>query len=557
MAMDIVALVNKALEYTKNKEYEKAESIYLEILDKDKNNAVVLSLLGLLYMNNNMLKPAERVLQKAYNLKPSNATIEGLGIVKGYLGKTKEAGAFLEQVIDNTKNFDAYDRYIDYLLSKKQNKKAYEYALKCHKMYPLKKEAILNLVNCQMNTGMLKEAFKLCEQLVKSFPQYSEGWLRLGWIYEILFHDDDMAYQCFNNVLELGDKGQGLYNLAINSYKRDDYKKAIYYLNQYRKLAPKTIISDFTYSVILMKQRKFKKAIKYYSKYIYESGLAENHNPIKNLKNLWNGKKYKNETLLIWGDQGVGDLIMFSRYIPYLENCFKEIKLCLRPSVIKLFENNFKGNKKVKIYNYKGRFPKYDKSAIMSCLPWYLKESYENIPYADGYMVADRKTEEHYKERLDGKKLNVGICWEAGGSAWREQLNRTLNVSMYEPFLEVKNVQFYSLQVKPTMDNYKDYNQIIDWGSGFKDFNDTAGAIKNLDLVITVDTSVAHLAGALGVKTFLILPYCSDWRWFDDTETTPWYNSVKLFKQDNPKSWDNVMEKIRMQLEETEKHNVN
>lgn len=546
--MDIVGKVNKALEHTKNKEYEQAEKIYLEILNQDENNATVLSLLGLLYMNSKKLKSAEKVLQKAYNLKPSLPTIEGLGIVKGYLGKTKEAGAFLEQVIDKTKNFDAYDRYIDYLLSDKQNKKAYQYAVKCHKMYPLRKESILNLINCQMNTGMLKEAFQLCEQLVKNFPQYSDGWLRLGWVYEILFHDDKMAFNCFQNVLKTGDKGQGLYNLAINSYKREDYKNAIKYLSEFKKLAPKTIISDFTYSVILMKQRKFKKGIEYYSKYIYESGLAEKSNPIKNLKNIWNGKKYKNETLLVWGDQGVGDLIMFSRYIPYLENCFKEIKLCLRPSVLKLFENNFKGNKKVKIYSYKGRFPKYDKSAIMSCLPWYLKENYEKIPYSDGYMSADEKLVKEYKNKLGNKKLNIGICWEAGGSAWREQLNRTLNVAMYEPFLEVKNVQFYSLQVKPTMDNYKDYKQIIDWGSGFKDFNDTAGAIKSLDLIITVDTSVAHLAGALGVKTFLILPYISDWRWFDDTETTPWYSSVRLFKQDNPKLWDNVMENIRTNI---------
>ena len=547
--MDIVSQVNSALEYTKQKKYEEAERIYLDTLSKDENNAVVLSLLGLMYINCKKLKKAEKVLQKSYNIKPSIPTIEGLGIVKGYLGKTKEAGAFLEQVIDKTKNFDVFDRYIDYLLSKKQNKKAYEYALKCQKLYPLKKESMLNLVNCQMNTGMLKEAFKLCEQLVKSFPQYSEGWLKLGLIYEMLFHDDDMAYQCFKNVLELGNKKQGYHNLGINAYKRGDYDSSLDYLFKLKKIAPKYLAADFSISTAYMKKRCFKQGIKYYSKYILESGKKDDSDPIKNLKNLWDGKKYKNETLMIWGDQGVGDLIMFSRYIFKFKDYFKEIKLCLRPSVKDLFKNVFKSCKNIKVYSYKGRFPKYDKSAIMSCLPWYLEESYKNIPYSEGYMDADKKIIERYREQLDSKKLNIGICWEAGGSAWREQLNRTLNISLYEPFLDIKNVQFYSLQVKPTMDNYKDYKSIIDWGCGFKDFNETAGAIKSLDLIVSVDTSVAHLAGALGVKTFLILPYCSDWRWFDDTKTTSWYKSVTLFKQDNPKSWDNVMEDIKEAIE--------
>ena len=98
------------------------------------------------------------------------------------------------------------------------------------------------------------------------------------------------------------------------------------------------------------------------------------------------------------------------------------------------------------------------------------------------------------------------------------------------------------------MENYKNYSSLIDLGSTFKDFSDTAAALKNLDLMITVDTSVAHLAGALGVKTILILPYCPDWRWFDNDEKTEWYDSIKIFKQSPDESWESVFERIQNYL---------
>ena len=130
----------------------------------------------------------------------------------------------------------------------------------------------------------------------------------------------------------------------------------------------------------------------------------------------------------------------------------------------------------------------------------------------------------------------------------REQINRTLNISLFDSILNKKDIQFYSLQVKPSLDNYKQYSGMIDLGKTFNDFDDTAAAIKNLDVVITVDTSVAHLAGAMGVNTFMLLPYCPDWRWFDNDKHTEWYDSVKIFKQKDTVSWSDVIENINNEL---------
>ena len=121
-------------------------------------------------------------------------------------------------------------------------------------------------------------------------------------------------------------------------------------------------------------------------------------------------------------------------------------------------------------------------------------------------------------------------------------------VFLLEPILNLENTQIYSFQVTDSLKGNEKYPQMINLAKDFKTFEDTSKALLAMDIVVTVDTSVAHLSGALGVKTFLMLPYTSVWRWFTDTKTTPWYDSVEIFKQNDPISWENVINKILERL---------
>ena len=123
-------------------------------------------------------------------------------------------------------------------------------------------------------------------------------------------------------------------------------------------------------------------------------------------------------------------------------------------------------------------------------------------------------------------------------------INRTIHIKCFEPLLNLENIQVYSFQVRDTLKGHENYPQMINLAKDFKDFSDTAKALKAMDVVVTVDTSVAHLAGALGVNTFLLLPYASDWRWFEDTKTTPWYQSVRIFKQTDHISWEEPINNV-------------
>lgn len=546
--MDIISEVQRAIEFSKQKDYKKAEKIYLEILETDYNNHVVLSLLGLLYMNMCCFKKSEKYLEKAIAIKETLPTVEGLGIVKSYLNKTTEAIKYLELAITDTKSFEVYDRYIKTLIEIKKYKKAYDYALKCLERYPLKPEALDNAVYTAIHSGKLNEAFEFGNQLVNKYPKYANGWFSFGLVLEMLYHDDTTAGECYMCGYKLGAKEAGCYNLAVNYEKRNMYDKALYYAKKLQKISKNDDSVYFLLANIYFKQKKFKQAMKFYANYVLTHSFNEVGNPIKKLKNIWNGKKYKNETIFVFCDQGIGDGLMFIRYLPFLNKYFKKIKVMVSDRIIELLKRSYKEYKSIEFYPMSKRFPKYDKSVILSSLPYFLKMNFNNIPFSKKYIISKEELKNKYSNIINSDKLKVGICWEAGGIGWRELLNRTLNVSLYAPFLKIDKIQFYSLQVNPTMDNYKEYKNLIELGSSFKNFDDTAGAIENLDLVITVDTSVAHLAGAMGIKTFLLLPYCPDWRWFDDDKITNWYDSVRIFKQTKSADWEDVINDIYDEL---------
>ena len=548
--MDIISEINNAVALSKNREYKKAEEIYLSVLKQDKDNSVVLSLLGLLYMNTGKFKKSEKYLSEAMAIKPSTPAIEGLGIVKSYLKKNKEAVEYFKQIIPKTKSFEVYDRYIKILIESKENSKAHKYAQKCYELYPMKPESLNNLAFTGIHAGKLKEAFKYAQQLVKQHPKYADGWLTYGLVLEMLYHDDENAGNCFKKAYDLGAKEAAGYNLAVSYEKRGEYKKALYYANKLKKINPYDVSLDFLFVNIYFKQRKFKQAEKYYLNYVTNFPLKERKSLISRMKRLWYGKinkSTKNETLFVFCDQGIGDGLMFIRYINFLEKYFKEIKVMCSKKFIELLKNSFSDHKNIKFYPASKIFPRYDKSVILSSLPIILKMGFDNIPFTEKYLSVNGEIIKKYSKKIKSDKLKVGICWESGGIGWRELLNRTLNISLYEPFLKLKDADYFSLQVNPTMDNYKNYD-LKDLGKDFKDFNDTAGAIKNLDIVITVDTSVAHLAGALGVKTFMLLPYCPDWRWFDCDNNTDWYKSVRIFKQTDPTNWDEPINRIKNEL---------
>lgn len=544
--MDIVSQVKQAINFTKEKDFNSAGKIYVKLLKQDKNNPTVLTLLGLLYLNIGKLRGAKNILLKAHKINPNNTTtIEALGFVMYNLGEFKKSCEYFEKIIKTTNNYEVFDKYINSLIDLRLYAYAYEVSSVANQKFPLNKDILASLIYSSIFTGKLNESIKYSNQLLKLYPKESKSWLRKGLIEEVIFHDENEAIKSYKKASQYGEKISAYYNLAISYNKTKDYKRALYYIKKVIKMTGFTANNSFILATIYFCNRKIRQGYKYYAQKDKYKDVDE---PVRKLKNVWEGQRIKNKTLYVFADQGIGDCIMFSRFFPFLEKHFEKITIGIHPSLLKLCERSFKKYKKIRFIKYPKRQPKTDYSAIMSSLPSTLKMELD-FPFSEQYMIDDnKKTKELKTKYFNTNKLKVGLCWEAGSAGIREQLNRTLHLSLFEDILKIPNIQFYSLQYKPLFNDYKSYNNIIDLGTNFKDFDDTASALKNLDVVITVDTSVAHLAGALGIKTFMLLPYCADWRWFNDTDTTPWYKSVKIFKQQDHVMWDKEMNDIQNEL---------
>jgi hypothetical protein len=151
---------------------------------------------------------------------------------------------------------------------------------------------------------------------------------------------------------------------------------------------------------------------------------------------------------------------------------------------------------------------------------------------------------------VDKDHFKVGIVW-AGGDLHKKDNNRSFSLKQFLPLTRIAGVQLYGLQKGPASQQVEEFSNQIhfdNYGEKFEDFTDTAGLIENLDLVISVDTAVAHLAGSMGKPVWVLLPFTADWRWMRNREDSPWYPTMRLFRQKNRGCWDEALQCMANEL---------
>jgi hypothetical protein len=175
----------------------------------------------------------------------------------------------------------------------------------------------------------------------------------------------------------------------------------------------------------------------------------------------------------------------------------------------------------------------------------------DSIPAKIPYLYAQAEKRDFWKEKMKRAAVKVGLMW-AGNRMHINDANRSCSLDRFNWLQNISNISIFSLQKTVSQ---AEEDQLLRWGvenfgPQFKDFSDTAAVIANLDLVITVDTAVAHLAGAMGKTTWILLPFDPDWRWMTERLDSPWYPTVRLFRQDRPGDWNGVMSSVCNALEQ-------
>jgi Glycosyltransferase family 9 (heptosyltransferase) len=265
----------------------------------------------------------------------------------------------------------------------------------------------------------------------------------------------------------------------------------------------------------------------------------------------WNGMRIPSGRILLVGDQGYGDTIQFCRYIPMVAERCHEVILGCSVEMLPLLKR-IPGV--VHAQHRWNEIPGHAAYCRLSSLPGLFHTTQNTIPADIPYLVPDPARVAAWADRLSAQLPSgvkrVGLAW-TGRPTHPNDRRRSVPLSRLAPLAAVHGHAFVSLQ-KPfpsaDADAARQFPSLVDMSSVLTDFDETAAIIANLDLVVTVDTSMGHLAGALGKPVWILLSKASDWRWLIDREDTPWYPTARLFRQPQPGAWAPVIDAVAAAL---------
>jgi len=479
--------------------------------------------------------------------------------IKGVMVAYINLNELMEQAHDELKKDKLDDCYpkILYLLDSNPNHFFYLYLLGS---YYSKKE----------NLGASIMAY---ERAITLYPDFSEALNNAAGSYRKLkYHEKAIEY--FKRAIEIGktDKAKKeagpnykkflsdyISNLGSCYVAYHDQETALKYLNEALEVNPDCINALWNKSLILLEQGNYEEGFKLHEfgdrKLKSKNGRNYNAHEHSSPTKFWNGEK--NSTVVVYGEQGIGDELMFATILPDLARDSKQVIYDGHPRLYKMLRRSFKdshpnihcyGTRKDHVLSWIQNYDIDFKIPIGSLASFYRKKK-EDFPRTP-YLIPDEKEVELVKQRFDSlpkKKLNIGISWK-GGTAQSSKNVRILPMEFYNRFFEELDANFISLQyddnARMEVDKYceSSSNEIHHWQKEIDDYDLTSALISQLDLIISVPQSIIHLAGVMGVRAYQLTPYKYIWQMGPYGEDMPWYNSVTNFWQKHDGDWESVVE---------------
>jgi tetratricopeptide (TPR) repeat protein len=264
----------------------------------------------------------------------------------------------------------------------------------------------------------------------------------------------------------------------------------------------------------------------------------------------WRGEPLAGKSIIVLDEAGLGDALQFSRYAPLLARAGARVTYHCRPSLLRVMRAF---GREVEVTAQPPQDAAHDYCVTLCSLPRAFATRADNIPGA-AYLSAEPERVAHWRERLGGDGFKVGIAWH-GSSHSRSDHTRAAPLSAFAPLAAVTGVRLVSLQKNFGAEQMRDAPMRVealgaDFDAGPDAFVDTAAVIENLDLVVTIDTSIAHLAGALGKPVWIAIKHSPEWRWQLEREDSPWYESARLFRQKARGDWSETFERIAHALDD-------
>ncbi len=438
--------------------------------------------------------------------------------------------------------------------------------------------ALNNLGITYFKLGNHEKALTYLEQAVAVNPKSEQVHLLIAQLFANQGTKEafEKSAQYFKNVLHLNAQNiDALYGLAKIVLMQGDTDSAIEINKKLLDLTPHKSEVYIAIGQALEHQNNNDESIYYYKKAIeadpsnrmahiylagrylaagnYKDGYEEYEWRVNNHSLKWDGSDPRGKTIVVISENGLGDIIQYLRFAKVLKDRGAKVILITPDVLVKLFclcdyiDQVIPSGSPV---------PHYDAAISIQSIPRLIGTTVNNLPETP-YLKADSELVNYWGNKLaHDKNFKIGLCWTAGGEGGRlPQGLRCIPLDHFASMAKTKGVSLYSLQKGPAEQQLKNVSSdfiIKDFGPDYDEshgtFMDTVAIMKHLDLVITVDTSVAHLAGALAVPTWLILPYTPDPRWMLDRPDTPWYPNMQLFRNKEINKWEAIVQEVTSAL---------
>jgi tetratricopeptide (TPR) repeat protein len=539
------AWCNRGLVYQSAGDNKNAEASFFRAVQLDPNLPQAHYNLGVLYESQGKTDQAIQAWRQTLRLVPDHVeALNNLGVVLTRRGELEQAIELLNRAIQVRP--DTAAAYANLASAVSQTgaarlDEAIDLSRQGVHLAPEMAETHYNLAEILMRADQLDEALPHAQTAVQIQPDLLPATSVLAAIYERMNRGDDALEVYEAAARRSGDNPDVLSSLstAYRAQARD--RDALAVANRAIRIKPDHAEAHANRAFALLAGGEYREGFLEYEWRWKCKGFS---NAARDFgQPLWTGRtdELKDKTILIHAEQGFGDVIQFARYLPLVAQRGARV-IAEVPRELQTLVATMKNIDQVVARGDEP--PAFDLHMPMLSLPGALKTTLENLPREVPYFHPDDSLKRRWKQRIEssrrGAAKTVGLTW--GGSIL--DLRRSVKLAQLAPLMTSPGVRFFSLQKGSPADELMTAPaewDIVDLGPELNDFADTAAALANLDLLVTIDTAIAHLGGAMASKTWTMLVQIADWRWMHDREDSPWYPTMRLFRQPLKGDWNTVI----------------
>jgi len=529
--------------------WREAGHVYRQILAQDPNQPDVLHLLGLISIQSGDAGAGIELIRQAIRINPQSVQyLNNLGIALTNSGQPEEAITVLSRSIQlKTDEAESHYNLANALQLNGQSDEAiagYRRAIQLRSDHPL---AHNNLGNMLYSKGQIDEAIIAYREALRLRPDHANSHSNLAAALRDKGRSEEAIVSCQRALQINPDHFDACNNLANALRDQGKFDEAIDWYERAIRLKPDFADAHFNLAIALLTVGNFSRG---WAEYEWRWRWKNFTSPLRNfVQPQWDGQKLQGGTILLHAEQGFGDTLQFVRYVPEVAARAGNVILKCQHELSGLLRT-FPGTHRV--MREGEPLPAFDVHCPLLSLPRIFNTTLQTIPATVPYLKAADDVIGKWRPKVDvpAGHLRVGLAW-AGSPTNKGDRTRSLHLESLALLGSIEGVTFFSLQKGIAGEQARTPPagmRLVNIAPELADFSDTAAVMSIVDLVITADTAVAHLAGALGRPVWVLLQFLAEWRWLLDREDSPWYPTMRLFRQKSPGDWDDVIKRVTWEL---------